>query len=266
MTTSESWLRVTVFSLPVDQESGEEFVRSSVGESSRILKSQPGYAGGYWGDSPVDRTFGAVLHWSGIGAIEAAAEVLDQLKARRAGLGFTMVDVQNIRVTAVWREARQRSSAEDPGKARSVERPFQLPTAALVAGHPHAMRMSKRTGEVTVDTRLRIQYSHADDAAGLSYLRDTGAVARALMQAQPGFRLGYAGRIPATGAVAVISYWSSQEALDNAEPALATLQKERQKHGITDDTIRSFRLFALPAEVAPEMAGAREGVPSSAVR
>jgi hypothetical protein len=259
MTTSQSWLRVTVFQLPADQDSGEEFVRSSVDESSRVLKSQPGYAGGYWGDSPADRTFGAVLHWSSLQAIEDATVVLDQLKARRAGQGFPMLDVRNIQLYAVWREARQQSDSEGGGRTRPIERPLFLPSAALVAGHPHQVRSRPGADDVTVDTRLRIQYfrvDHPDQSRSLDYFRSAGPEARALLQAQPGFRLGYVGHIQGTGGIAVITYWADQRALEGAEPAFTKLLRERGSHGITLSSVRNFRLFALPAGIQPELAGA----------
>ncbi len=256
-TTSETWIRVTTFNLPVDQESAVAYVRSSVGDVTRLLRSQPGYAGGYWGDSPADRTYSAVLHWNGLKAIQDATEVLEAQLARRAAAGFPVLDVKNVQVSAMWREARQLAASEAGGPARSVERPLQLPASSLVPGHPHQARSREGSDEVHVDTVLRIHFSRLEESnpdRGLAYLRSTAADARALMQLQPGFKLGYAGRVPATGAMATITYWSNPQALKDAEPALASLESERLRFGIYTDTVRTLQLFALPAYVKPQMA------------
>lgn len=258
MGTNATWLRVTIFNLPADQASAVEFVRSSVGDVTRLFRSQPGYSGGYWGNSPEDRTFGAVLHWSSLKAIRDAMEVLEQQQARRAASGFQVADVKNIQVSAMWREARQQATSEAGGPARVVERPLQLPATSLVPGHPHEMRSRQGSDEVHVETQLRIHFSRLDESdpeRALDYLRSTAADARAHMQAQPGFRLGYAGRVPATGAVATITYWSNPQALKDAEPALAKLQAEREEQGIYPHSVRTLQLFALPAYVKPELAG-----------
>lgn len=258
MGTSESWLRVTIFKLPADRESAVEFVKSSVGDVTRLLRSQPGYAGGYWGDSPADRTYGAVLHWSSLKAIEDATEVLIQQQARRAASGFQVQDVRNIQVSAMWREARRQEASEAGGPARVVERPLQLPASGLVPGHPHQARSRPGSDEAAVQTQLRIHYSRldpADEERGLAYLRSSGPDSRALMQAQPGFRLGYAGRVQGTGWIASISYWGDTQALRDAEPLMAKLESDRAAYGITTESLRTLQLFALPAYVKPQMAG-----------
>lgn len=259
MGTSENWLRVTTFNLPFDQESAVEFVKSSVGDVTRLLRSQPGYAGGYWGDSPADRTYGAVLHWNSLQAIQDATEVLEQQQARRAASGFQVKDVRNIQVYAVWREARRQEASEAGGPARVVERPWQLPATALVPGHPHQARSRPGSDEAAVQTQLRIHYSRldpADEARGLAYLRSSGPESRALMQEHPGFRLGYAGRAQGSGLIASISYWADAQALRDAEPMMAEFETDRAAYGITTESKSTLHLFALPAYVKPQMAGA----------
>lgn len=258
MGTSESWLRVTIFKLPADRENAVEFVRGSVGDVTRLLRSQPGYAGGYWGDSPDDRTYGAVLHWSSLKAIQDATEVLEQQQARRAAAGFQVQDVRNIQVSAMWREARRQEASEAGGPARVIERPLQLPASALVPGHPHQARSRAGSAEAIVQTQLRIHYSRldpADEQRGLAYLRSSGPDSRALMQAQPGFRLGYAGRVQGSGLIASITYWGDAQALSDAEPMMAKFETDRAAYGITTESRRTMHLFALPAYVMPQMAG-----------
>lgn len=258
MATSESWLRVTTFALPADRENAVEFVRDSVGDVTRLLRSQPGYAGGYWGDSPHDRTYGAVLHWRSLKAIQDATEVLEQQQARRAAAGFQVRDVRNIHVSAMWREGRRQEASEAGGPARVVERPLQLPASGLVAGHPHQARTRPGSDEAVVQTQLRIHYSRldpADEERGLAYLRSSGPDMRALMQAQPGFRLGYAGRVQGSGLIASISYWSDPQALRDAEPMMTTFERDRALYGITTEGKHTLHLFSLPAYVKPELAG-----------
>ncbi len=258
MGTSESWLRVTTFKLPADQESAVEFVKSSVGDVTRLLRSQPGYGGGYWGDSPEERTYGAVLHWSSLRAIQDASEVLEQQQARRAASGFQVKDVRNIQVSAMWREARRMEASEAGAVARVVERPLQLPASTLVPGHPHQARSRPGSEEAVVQTQLRIHYSRLDPAneeGGLDYLRSSGPASRALMQAQPGFRLGYAGRVQGSGLIASISYWSDTQALRDAETMMTGFETNRAEYGITTESKSTLHLFALPAYVKPQMAG-----------
>ena len=258
MGTSESWLRVTTFNLPPDQESAVEFVKASVGDVTRLLRSQPGYAGGYWGDSPDDRTYGAVLHWNSLQAIQDATEVLEQQQARRAASGFQVKDVRNIQVTAIWREGRRQESSEAGGPARVVERPLQLPANALVPGHPHQARSRPGSDEAVVQTQLRIHYSRldpADEDRGLAHLRSSGPDSRALLQAQPGFRLGYAGRVQGSGLIASISYWADPRALRDAEPLMAKFESDRAQFGITTESKSTMHLFALPAYVEPQLVG-----------
>lgn len=260
MGTNESWLRVTTFYLPPDQESAVEFVKSTVGDVTRLLRSQPGYAGGYWGDSPDERIYGAVLHWNSLKAIQDASEVLEQQQARRAASGFLVKDVRNIQVTAMWREGRRQESS--PGQpARVVERPLQLPASGLVTGHPHQSRLrpgSEGEGAV-VQTQLRIHYSRLapeHEERGLAYLRSSGSEARALLQAQPGFRLGYAGRVLGSDLFASITYWADPQALRDAEPLMAKFESDRAPYGFTTESLSTMHLFALSSYVKPQMAGA----------
>lgn len=256
MGTNEICIRVTTFNLPPDQDNAVEFVKSTVGDVTRLMKSQRGYSGGYWGDSPQDRTYGAVLHWSSLQAIEDAREVLEGQLARRAASGFHVRDVRNIQVTAMWREGR-RQEGMDGGAARMVERPLQIPARALVHGHPHQVRSKSGSDGSETQTQLRIHYSRldpADEARGLAYLRDSGADSRARMQAQPGFRLGYAGRVQGSGLIASLTYWSDPEGLAGGEPLMATLASERAAYGIVTESESTLRLFALPAYVKPQMA------------
>lgn len=257
MATNDSWLRITTFALPSDQSSAVEYVRSSVSDVTRLFRGQRGYTGGYWGDCPEDRTYSAVLHWTSLEAIQDAGKVLEEQLARRAAAGFKVLDVKNIRITAVWREARQ-AAAGDGRPARVVERPLQLPASSLVSGHPAQARAGQDSAEVHVDTRLHILTSRLDprdEARSLAYLQSTADATREVLQSQRGFRLAYRGRIEGGGSVVTLTYWSDGRALRDAEPAMDRLMAERAANGVEIESVRALHLFALPSYVKPEMAG-----------
>jgi hypothetical protein len=75
------------------------------------------------------------------------------------------------------------------------------------------------------------------------------------MQAQPGFLLGYAGRVQGTGLIASISYWADPQALSEAEPLMAKFENDRAAYGMTTESRRTMHLFAVPAYVTPQVVG-----------
>jgi hypothetical protein len=234
---AESWLRIVTFALPEDRQVSSVDVAASLGGSAEILRRQPGFKGAYWGESPEDRTIAAVMHWSGLAAIEGAVDALRALTARRAEAGFIRTNAENIKLYAMY---------SDPRRSISV------PPSGLVAGHAHGWRgRAERGGEILLDTRLRIVLSRvrgADDGDALRILRARSAESRALVQAQPGFVLGYAGANPDTGTAAAVTYWADADALMGAEPVLNQLLNDREETGVITESIRTFRLFPTPKE------------------
>jgi hypothetical protein len=239
---AESWLRIVTFALPDDPDINSDLVASSLAGSAAILKQQPGFKGAYWGESPADRTIAAVMHWSGLVAIESAMDALRTLTTRRTDAGFRLLTAENIKLYAMY---------SDPSRSISV------PPSGMVAGHPHRWRdRSENHRNTSIETRMRVVLSRVrdeDDHEALPSLRARSGDSRAVVQSLPGFLLGYAGANLDTRTAAAVTYWSDLDSLRRAEPRLNQVLRDREEHGVITESIRTFRLFPVPAEVlAPE--------------
>jgi heme-degrading monooxygenase HmoA len=86
-----------------------------------------------------------------------------------------------------------------------------------------------------------------DDLAAVGYLQESTTRTLAMLENQPGFRLGYWGLDPDEGTMAAVTYWNSQEAIEAAGEQLNKLREERAAHGITVESIQNVQLFTVSA-------------------
>lgn len=103
---------------------------------------------------------------------------------------------------------------------------------------------------MSTETWLRVVIYRADDPndeAAVRYMKDSTSATLAMMESQPGFRLGYWGLDPDEGTMAAVTYWSSYDAIENAAGQLGKLHQERAEHGITLESIQNVQLFTVPA-------------------
>lgn len=103
---------------------------------------------------------------------------------------------------------------------------------------------------MSTETWLRVVIYRAtdpDDRAALGYLQESTTRTLAMLENQPGFRLGYWGLDPDEGTMAAVTYWNSQEAIEAAGEQLHKLREERAAHGITVESIQNVQLFTVPA-------------------
>jgi|SRR5581483_1857966 len=100
------------------------------------------------------------------------------------------------------------------------------------------------------ETWLRVVIYRAEDAndpSALEYMKNSTAQTLALLEGQPGFRLGYWGLDPDEGTMAAVTYWNSEAAIEQAGVQLAKLQAERREHGIVVESVQNVQLFTVPA-------------------
>lgn len=96
---ASNWLRVVFY----DAESGKdaeavEHLRASTHSALRMLKQQPGFRVGYWGQDPVVGTMAAVTYWGGLDYIRQADAQLEQLHVERGEHGSEVSDVLNLQL------------------------------------------------------------------------------------------------------------------------------------------------------------------------
>jgi heme-degrading monooxygenase HmoA len=69
-------------------------------------------------------------------------------------------------------------------------------------------------------------------------------VVRAL-QGCPGYRHGYWAEDPDTGRMAAITFWESREAIEAADPKLDRFHHERERLGVTVESVENFELLPV---------------------
>jgi hypothetical protein len=103
---------------------------------------------------------------------------------------------------------------------------------------------------MTDETWLRVVIYRAEDAnneSALAYMKESTTRTLAMLEGQPGFRLGYWGLDPDEGTMAAVTYWSSEDAIEAAGAQLGKLHEERAAHGISVDSVQNVQLFTVPA-------------------
>jgi hypothetical protein len=100
------------------------------------------------------------------------------------------------------------------------------------------------------ETWMRVVVYHAapgaEPEAAAKYLRSSTSDTLALLEKQPGFRLGYWGHNPVSGEMSAVTYWETLDAIHRADPMLDKLHERRAEHGIRVISARNIRLFAVP--------------------
>ena len=95
----ETWMRVVTYR-PRNPDDGAaiDYMRASAQGVLRMLGGIPGFQRGFWGEDASTGTISAVSYWDSLTAIEAAAELLNQLQAERARYGVIVRSTSNIRL------------------------------------------------------------------------------------------------------------------------------------------------------------------------
>ncbi|HEX3830053.1 MAG TPA: hypothetical protein VHV82_22540 [Sporichthyaceae bacterium] len=99
------------------------------------------------------------------------------------------------------------------------------------------------------ETWLRVVIYRArdiGDRAALDYMKESTTQTLAMLEGQPGFRLGYWGVDPDEGTMAAVTYWSSEDAIQRATAQLIRLHEQRAAHGISVESIQNVQLFSVP--------------------
>jgi heme-degrading monooxygenase HmoA len=99
------------------------------------------------------------------------------------------------------------------------------------------------------ETWLRVVIYRTRDignAAALDYMKESTTQTLAMLEGQPGFRLGYWGLDPDEGTMAAVTYWSSEDAITRATAQLIRLHEQRAAHGISVESIQNVQLFTVP--------------------
>jgi len=99
------------------------------------------------------------------------------------------------------------------------------------------------------ETWLRVVIYRAqdiDDPAALDYMKESTTQTLAMLEGQPGFRLGYWGIDPDAGTMAAVTYWSSEDAIQRATAQLIRLHEQRAAHGISVESVHNVQLFSVP--------------------
>jgi hypothetical protein len=103
---------------------------------------------------------------------------------------------------------------------------------------------------MAAETWLRVVIYRANDPtddAAVKYMQESTAATLAMLENQPGFRLGYWGLDPEEGTMAAVTYWNSESAIASALGELGKLHQERASHGITIESTQNVQLFTVPA-------------------
>jgi hypothetical protein len=102
---------------------------------------------------------------------------------------------------------------------------------------------------MAAETWLRVVIYRArniGDEAALEYMKESTTQALAMLEGQPGFRLGYWGIDPEEGTMAAVTYWSSEDAIQRATVQLIRLHEQRATHGISVESVQNVQLFTVP--------------------
>ena len=92
--------------------------------------------------------------------------------------------------------------------------------------------------------------SHPESATDhTAYVAYTAKNVVRVLQGCPGYRNGYWAEDPDTGRMAAITFWESREAIEAADPKLDRFHHERERLGVTVDSVANFRLLPVTAEL-----------------
>jgi heme-degrading monooxygenase HmoA len=85
--------------------------------------------------------------------------------------------------------------------------------------------------------------SHPESSA--DYMAYTAKNVVRVLQGCQGYRNGYWAEDPDTGRMAAITYWESREAIEAADPKLDRFHHERERLGVTVESVENFRLLPV---------------------
>jgi len=74
------------------------------------------------------------------------------------------------------------------------------------------------------------------------FIRDAAQEAVRVLEKTPGCTLGYWGNDKKAGTMAAVTYWTSLEAIEAAQPTLEKLQSERASSGVKVVSANNFKL------------------------
>lgn len=93
---SSNWLRVYLYDAQSKDARTAEHLRNSTEDVIKVLKSQPGFRIGYWGQDPETNKFAAITYWDGLESINLAAPELERLHQLRKEHGLANGTVLNL--------------------------------------------------------------------------------------------------------------------------------------------------------------------------
>ena len=83
----------------------------------------------------------------------------------------------------------------------------------------------------------------------MAYMAYTAKNVVRVLQGCPGYRNGYWAEDPDAGRMAAITFWDSREAIEAADPKLDRFHHERERLGVTVESVENFRLLPVGTEL-----------------
>lgn len=219
---SSTWLRIVTYTVDTPDAATADLVEY-VQDGVRLLDGRAGFRGGEWGRDAESCAFAAITNWASREAIEAAAGDLEKLHETRREQGLRVAMTANL----------------------------HLVTTPLIWSPEDWAAVTNRTASNWM--RVAFYSASGTGADSPAYLRDSSAATADMLRGQDGFRVAYWGHDPGSGVMGAITYWSSREAIEAAQPALDRLHAQRTSEGAAIGSALNLELLhvELPSASGP---------------